>query len=115
MIEMSEKNIREFLAKNYEVQKRKQKLNNESLEELSKILELDRIPYRIECYDISNISGTNSVASMVVFENGEPNKKEYRKFKIKTVVGADDFKSMEETLNRRFLRLSRIILKLHPI
>lgn len=105
MIEMSEKNIREFLAKNYEVQKRKQKLNNESLEELSKILELDRIPYRIECYDISNISGTNSVASMVVFENGEPNKKEYRKFKIKTVVGADDFKSMEETLSRRFLRL----------
>lgn len=105
MIEMSEKNIREFLAKNYEVQKRRQALNVEALEELSKILELEKIPYRIECYDISNISGTNSVASMVVFENGEPNKKEYRKFKIKTVDGADDFKSMEETLSRRFLRL----------
>lgn len=105
MIEISEKNIREFLAKNYDIQKRKQRLNVEALVELSKILNLEKIPYRIECYDISNISGTNSVASMVVFENGEPNKKEYRKFKIKTVDGADDFKSMEETLTRRFMRL----------
>lgn len=105
MIEMSEKNICEFLAKNYDIQKRKQRLNMEALEELAKILNLSKIPFRIECYDISNISGTNSVSSMVVFENGEPNKKEYRKFKIKTVSGADDFKSMEETLTRRFLRL----------
>lgn len=105
MIEISEKNIREFLAKNYDIQKRKQRLNVEALVELSKILNLEKIPYRIECYDISNISGTNSVASMVVFENGEPNKKEYRKFKIKMVDGADDFKSMEETLTRRFMRL----------
>ena len=105
MVEMSEKNIREFLAKNYEVQKRKERMNNESLLQLAKVLGMDKIPFRIECYDISNISGTNSVASMVVFENGVPNKKEYRKFKIKTVQGADDFKSMEETLQRRYKRL----------
>lgn len=57
---------------------------------------------RIEGYDISNISGTSTVASMVVFENGAPAKSEYRKFRIKTVVGTDDFASMKETLTRRF-------------
>ncbi|MEZ4357532.1 MAG: excinuclease ABC subunit UvrC [Eubacteriales bacterium] len=60
---------------------------------------------RIECYDISNIQGTDSVSSMVVFTNGKPDKKEYRHFKIKTVLGANDFASMQETIERRFLRL----------
>jgi excinuclease ABC subunit C len=105
IVEMGLKNIEEFLFKNLEVQKRRKQLNQDALEELAKILNLETIPHRLECYDISNISGTNNVSSMVVFENGAPAKKEYRKFKIKTVVGADDFKSMEETLRRRLARL----------
>lgn len=105
IVEVSLENTEEFLEKNYELQKRKQFLNQNALIELAKILNLPKVPYRLECYDISNISGTNNVSSMVVFENGEANKKEYRKFKINTVVGADDFASMEETLKRRLLRL----------
>lgn len=72
------------------------------LASLKEYLDLKRLPKRIECYDISNISGTNIVASMVVFTDGEPDKKEYRKFKIRTVEGPNDFKSMEEVLTRRF-------------
>ena len=59
---------------------------------------------RAEAYDISNTSGIESVGSMVVFENGRPKKNDYRKFKIKTVKGPDDYKSMREVLTRRFLR-----------
>jgi len=73
--------------------------------ELGKLLNLKTTPNRIECYDISNISGTNSVASMIVFIDGVPAKKEYRKFKIKTVEGANDFASLAETLKRRIERL----------
>ena len=58
----------------------------------------------MECYDISNISGTNKVCSMVVFKNGEPSKKDYRKFKIKTVKGSNDFASLQEALTRRLKR-----------
>ncbi len=68
---------------------------------LQTALELQRPPKRMECYDISNISGTDKVASMVVFINGEPSKQMYRRFKIKTVKGSDDFASMKETLSRR--------------
>lgn len=71
-------------------------------EQLKEKLELTKFPHKIEGYDISNISGTNKVASMVVFIDGQPNKKLYRKFIIKTVEGADDFASMEEVLRRRF-------------
>jgi excinuclease ABC subunit C len=77
---------------------------SESLAELQKALALDTPPNRIECFDISNTQGTAAVASMVVFEQGVPNKKHYRHFDIKTVVGPDDFASMEEVLNRRFRR-----------
>ena len=70
-------------------------------EQLKEKLNLSKIPHKIEGYDISNISGTNKVASMVVFIDGQPNKKLYRKFIIKTVDGADDFASMEEVLRRR--------------
>lgn len=59
----------------------------------------------MECYDISHISGTNKVASMVVFKDGKPAKKDYRKFKIKTVKGSNDFASLQETLERRLVRL----------
>lgn len=68
-------------------------------------LGLKQPPKRIEAFDISNIQGTDSVASLVVFENGKPKKSEYRKYRIKTVEGADDFASMAEVVERRFTRL----------
>ena len=75
-----------------------------ALTELADALELPRLPLRIECFDISNLQGTNAVASMVVFEDGRPAKKEYRRFKIKTVEGSNDFASMAEVIRRRFRR-----------
>jgi excinuclease ABC subunit C len=68
-------------------------------------LRLSGEPYQIECFDNSNIQGTNPVAACVVFKNGKASKKDYRHFKIKTVVGADDFASMEEVVFRRYKRL----------
>jgi excinuclease ABC subunit C len=75
-----------------------------ALEELQRCLDLPEAPRRIECYDISNTQGTNSVASMVVFIDGRARSQEYRRFKIKTVEGANDFASMAEVLRRRFKR-----------
>ncbi len=75
-----------------------------AMQTLQKVLHLTRLPVRIEGYDISNISGTNTVASMVVFTNGVPNKKHYRKFKIST-IGPNDFASMQEVITRRFKEL----------
>ncbi|NWJ97956.1 MAG: excinuclease ABC subunit UvrC [Chloroflexi bacterium] len=79
-----------------------------ALAELQNQLELAVRPRRIECYDISNTQGTNSVASMVVFENGTPKKTDYRRFKIKTVEGPNDFASMQEVLRRRFKRAKTV-------
>jgi len=76
----------------------------EALAELQQAMQLPLPPNRIECYDISNTQGTAAVASMVVFEQGVPNKKLYRRFNIQTVEGPDDFASMEEVLTRRFRR-----------
>ena len=76
----------------------------DALAQLQEVFKLKEPPNRIECYDISNTQGTASVSSMVVFTQGVPNKKLYRKFNIKTVEGPDDFASMEEVLNRRFRR-----------
>ncbi len=76
-----------------------------ALSELQDALGLSGWPRRIECYDISNTQGTNSVASMVVFEDARPKKSDYRKFAIKTVEGANDFASMNEVIGRRFKRL----------
>lgn len=75
-----------------------------ALEELAEALALDRLPRRIECFDVSQLQGTNMVASMVVFESGKPKKKEYRKFQIKTVTGQDDFAALQEAVRRRFRR-----------
>ncbi|MDY6872990.1 MAG: excinuclease ABC subunit UvrC [Chloroflexota bacterium] len=75
-----------------------------ALSELQEALDLSEPPNRIECYDISTTQGVASVGSMVVFEQGTPNKKLYRRFNIKTVLGQDDFASMEEVLTRRFRR-----------
>lgn len=77
---------------------------SDSLAELQEALHLPTPPNRIECYDISNTQGTASVGSMVVFEQGIPNKGHYRHFNIQTVTGPDDFASMEEVLTRRFRR-----------
>lgn len=73
--------------------------------ELQQVLGLPNPPLRMECYDISNLQGTNSVGAMVVFERGAAKKSDYRKFKIKTVEGADDYASLQEVLRRRFKRL----------
>ena len=75
------------------------------MEAMRRELRLDREPRHIECFDNSNLQGTNPVASCVVFRNGKPSRKEYRHFNIKTVVGADDFASMREILSRRYTRL----------
>src|SRR6266540_3523382 len=77
---------------------------SEAALELQEELGLPNLPRRIECYDISNIQGTSSVASMVVFEDGKPKRSDYKRFKIKTVEGANDFASMQEVLGRRFKR-----------
>ncbi|MFN8618606.1 MAG: excinuclease ABC subunit UvrC [Dehalococcoidia bacterium] len=73
-----------------------------ALEQLMEELSLPDVPHRIECYDNSNIQGTNPVSSMVVFVDGKPETSQYRRFKVKTVVGADDFATMAEVLRRRF-------------
>lgn len=75
-----------------------------ALTELADALDLPRMPRRIECFDISNLQGTNTVASMVVFEEGKPAKREYRRFTIKSVDGPNDFASMNEVIQRRFRR-----------
>lgn len=100
LVENANKNANEYLEHYKARIDRKYQMTQVALENLQKLLKLKHL-YRIEGYDISNISGEFSVASMVVFENGEPTYKEYRKFKIKTVVGPDDFKSMNEVLTRR--------------
>tara|TARA_Y100000590_G_scaffold221969_1_gene251241 strand:- start:4566 stop:6383 length:1818 start_codon:yes stop_codon:yes gene_type:complete len=79
----------------------------EALSKLQEALSLPRVPRRIETYDISNIQGSNAVGSMVVFENGTPNKSDYRRFIIKKVDGIDDYSMMKEVLTRRFKKLTQ--------
>ena len=79
-----------------------------AMAELGDALELPRMPRRIECFDISNLQGTNPVASMVVVEDGRPAKKEYRRFTIKTVEGSNDFAMMQEVIGRRFRRAADV-------
>jgi len=99
-------------AKYMQFEKKKQKLMSKEKKEkttsvfrLKEDLRLKQIPIHIECFDNSNLQGTNPVAACVVFKNGKPSKKEYRLFNIKTVVGPDDYKSMEEVVLRRYKRL----------
>ena len=105
LLDMATENAKEYLEKH--IEKEKIKYNNTlgAIKSLKEKLGLKNLPKRMECYDISNISGTNKVCSMVVFKNGEPSKKDYRKFKIKTVKGSNDFASLQEALTRRLLRL----------
>ena len=92
---------------NYKTACVKEKLRQSSVTELARVLGLEVIPDRIESYDISHISGADSVASMVVFENGKSAKKEYRRFKLKTIEGANDTASLREVLYRRFTHEKR--------
>ena len=105
ILEMAGKNARLGLAHEKVLEETRRNRVASTLDALREELALPRLPLRIECYDISNTMGTNSVASMVVFQGGRPAKGEYRKFKIKTVEGADDFASMAEVIRRRLERL----------
>ncbi len=108
LLELSEKNVWYYL-----MQKKKEAINKikkvtsaeRILTTLKNDLQMDELPMHIECFDNSNIQGTNPVASCVVFKNAKPSKKDYRKFNIKTVVGPDDFASMTEVVHRRYRRL----------
>lgn len=104
LMEMVRKNAADTLKHYGDKIKIKQKKRKDTLEELQNILQLEELPYRIEAFDISNIQGVEPVGSMVVFENGIPKKSDYRRFKIKTVIGPDDYSSMEEVVRRRFIR-----------
>ena len=105
LFEQAAQNAKEYSERSADSIARRKTLTSGALERLAEILNMNSI-YRIEGYDISDISGTNNVASMVVFEGGEPNKKLYRKFKIKTVEGANDFACMQEALARRLEHLA---------
>jgi excinuclease ABC subunit C len=104
LVELATNNAREVLEK-----LRAQWLADEArttgaVVELQECLELPQMPNRIECYDISHVQGTNQVASMVVFENGQPYRSAYRRFKIKHELGSNDVLSMQEVIGRRFRR-----------
>ena len=107
LLGLSAKNAREYL---FNTLKQKERTDPDEyrrlvLEDLKKSLGMKELPVHIECFDNSNIQGTNPVASCVVFRDGVPSKADYRKFKIKTVVGANDFASMKEVVNRRYSRM----------
>ena len=102
MLEMVKNNARITLEKFKDKYLKDKEMNRISLQELQHLLELDEWPSRIEAYDISNIQGVDSVGTMVVFEEGRAKNSDYRRFKIKTVKGANDYDSMREILTRRF-------------
>lgn len=102
LMEMVQRNAQEALAKRIVSQEIKMARTEGALLDLASQLKLETPPRRIECYDISNIQGSDSVASMVVFVDGKPLKSQYRRFKIKTVEGPNDFASMHEVITRRF-------------
>ena len=107
LVELSYKNalFRKKERMNKEVEIKDNSANKRILEQLKKDLNLIARPDHIECFDNSNIQGTNPVASMVYFKDGKASKKDYRHFKIKTVIGANDFASMYEIVTRRYTRL----------
>ncbi len=107
LLELSAKNAREFRFNSLKQREHTDpdEFRAAVVEELRKALGMKEPPIHMECFDNSNIQGTNPVASCVVFRNAEPSKKDYRKFKIKTVVGANDFASMKEVVNRRYSRM----------
>lgn len=107
LLDMAKTNAKEHLEKSTSVERTKFNETIGAIQNLKQELGLLHLPKRIECYDISNTQGTNSVASMVVFLNGEKEKKHYRKFKIKTVEGPNDFESLKEVITRRLIELDK--------
>jgi excinuclease ABC subunit C len=106
LVEMAQANAKEALEQAHARWLADTGKTEAALEELADALELPDLPRRIECYDISNIQGTNAVGSMVVFADGRPRPQEYRRFRIRTVQGANDFAMMQEVLRRRFKKAS---------
>ncbi|MBM6837932.1 UvrB/UvrC motif-containing protein, partial [Clostridium saudiense] len=102
MLEMVKNNAKITLEKFKDKYFKDKEINRISLEELQQLLDLENWPSRIEAYDISNIQGVDSVGTMIVFEEGRSKNSDYRRFKIKTVKGANDYDSMREILTRRF-------------
>ena len=106
LLELSLLNVKQYKA---DRMKQAEKLNPEQrsmrlMKEIQQELQLDRLPMQIECFDNSNIQGTDAVAACVVFKKAKPSKSDYRKYNIKTVVGADDYASMKEVVRRRYQR-----------
>lgn len=105
LLDMAEKNAGEYLSKSIDKIKHKDDMTKNACARLQEILGLQKYPKRMECYDISNISGVDKVGSMVVFIDGEADKSSYRRFKIKTVEGANDYASHQEVMRRRLAKL----------
>ena len=107
LLELSAKNAKEFHFNSLRQLEKTdpEQFKKQALEEIKLALGMKELPMHIECFDNSNIQGTNPVASCVVFRGGVPSKKDYRKFKIKTVIGANDYASMKEVVNRRYSRM----------
>ena len=106
LLDLAHTNAQDALEKHFTLEERKDIRTKGAVKQLAEVLGLSTLPRRMECFDISHISGVDKVSSMVVFEDGEPKKSHYRKFKIKTVEGNNDFASMKETLTRRLERLN---------
>lgn len=105
LVDMAESNAREYLEKALDKIRHKEDMTKNACRRLQDVLGLSRYPRRMECYDISNISGVDKVGSMVVFIDGEADRQSYRRFRIKTVEGANDFASLQEVLRRRLAKL----------
>nr|WP_242541681.1 excinuclease ABC subunit UvrC [Vagococcus fluvialis] len=111
LVELANKNAAIYLNEQFSLIERKEERTIGAVENLGEIMRIPT-PYRIEAFDNSNIMGTDPVSAMVVYINGKPDKKEYRKFKIKTVKGPDDYASMEEVIFRRYSRVLKESLPL---
>lgn len=105
LLKMAKKNAEEYLEKSIDKIKHKDDMTVNACKRLQELLSLKNYPRRMECYDISNISGVDKVGSMVVFIDGDADRNSYRRFKIKTVEGANDFASLQEVLTRRLDKL----------
>lgn len=105
LLKMARKNAQEYLEKSIDKIKHRDDMTVNACKRLQELLNLKKYPRRMECYDISNVSGVDKVGSMVVFIDGEADRRSYRRFKIKTVEGANDFASLQEVLKRRLGKL----------
>ena len=105
LVDMAYRNAVEYLTKSQTAIDKKYNTTHGAVLQLKELLNLKKLPTRVECYDISNVQGVDKVASMVVFTNGQKDASQYRRFRIKTVEGANDFASMKEVLTRRFERM----------